>query len=75
MKDKINELALSFRDDLMPLHSQWKVGTTLSWIRKNKRLYFLSIADRRSMKVKGEAKLRLLQSIGEAIEGIRSRRY
>ena len=65
---------LSLRNDLLPIDSKWKVETYLSGIRKNKRLYFITIGDRQSMKVKGEDKRRLLESIGEAIDRIQSGR-
>lgn len=65
---------LSLRNDLLPLDSEWKVETYLSGIRKSKRLYFITIGGRQSMKVKGEDKRRLLQSIGKAIDRIQSGR-
>jgi len=71
---RLNYGILSLRNDLLPLDSQWKVGTYLSGIRKNKRLYFLTIGGRQSMKVKGDDKRRLLQSIGKAIDRIQSGR-
>jgi hypothetical protein len=63
---------LSLRNDRLPLESEWKVETYLSGIRKNKRLYFMTIGGRQSMKVKGENKRHLLQSIGKSIDRIRS---
>jgi hypothetical protein len=64
--------SLSFRNDLVPLDSEWKVETYLSGIRKNKRLYLMTIGGRQSMKVKGENKRRLLQNIGESIDRIQA---
>ena len=63
---------LSLRNDLLPLDSDWKVETYLSGIRKNKRLYFITIGGRQSMKVKREDKRRLLESIGKAIDRVKS---
>ena len=63
---------LSLRNDLLPLDSEWEVETYLSGIRKNKRLYLITIGDRQSMKVKGEDKRRLLEEIGKAIDRVRS---
>jgi len=63
---------LSWRNDMLPPESAWTVETYLSGVRKNKRLYFMSIAGRQSMKVKGEAKLRLLRRIGESIDRMKS---
>ena len=69
---KIEYGILSIRDELLPLSSQWRVESTLSGIRKNKRLYFLTIGNHRSMKVRGEGDRRRLEEIGEAIERLRS---
>ncbi len=63
---------LSLRNDRLSLHSEWKVETYLSGIRKSKRLYFITIGGRQSMKVKGADKRLLLQNIGESIDRIRS---
>ncbi len=71
---KLNYGLLSFRNDLLPFNSEWEVKSYLGGIRKNKRLYFLSIAGRQSMKVKGEGKRRLLQAIGESISRLKSRK-
>jgi hypothetical protein len=71
---RLNYGILSLRNDLLPLDSEWKVETYLSGIRKSKRLYFITIGGRQSMKVKGEDKRRLLQSIGKAIDRIQSGR-
>ncbi|UCF57541.1 MAG: hypothetical protein JSW15_03485 [Deltaproteobacteria bacterium] len=69
---KLNYGILSFRNELLPVKSEWKVETSLSGIRKKKRLYFISIAGHQSMKVKGGDKLRLLQSIGKSIDRMKS---
>ena len=65
---------LSLRNDLLPLDSQWEVETYLSGIRKSKRLYFITIGGRQSMKVKGEDKRQLLQKIGESIDRVKARK-
>ncbi|MFH1350176.1 MAG: hypothetical protein ABII26_04485 [Pseudomonadota bacterium] len=62
---------LSVRNALLPLDSDWEIKAYLSGIRKNKRLYFISIGGLQSMKVKGEDEYRLLQKIGESIERFR----
>jgi hypothetical protein len=64
---ELNYGVLSLRNDTLPLDSEWRVETYLAGIRKNERLYFMSIAERRSMKVKGEGMKHLLLSIGESI--------
>jgi len=71
---RLNYGILSFRNELLPPDSDWKVETYLSGIRKNKKLYFISIAGRRSMKVKGEKDLNLLGRIGESIERMKAGR-
>jgi hypothetical protein len=70
----LNYGVLSLRNDLLPLDSEWKMETYLSGIRKNKRLYLMTIGGRQSMKVKGEDKRRLLQSIGESIDRMKGRK-
>jgi hypothetical protein len=70
---RLNYGMLSLRNDLLPLESEWKVETYLSGIRKNKRLYLITIGGRQSMKVKGEENLRQLQSIGESIDRMKTR--
>jgi len=64
---KLNYGILSFGNDVLPINSQWKVETVMSGIRRNKRLYFITIGGRQSMNVKGRKELHLLQTIGEAI--------
>jgi hypothetical protein len=71
---RLNYGILSLKNDLLPLESEWKVETYLSGIRKSKRLYFITVGGRQSMKVKGEDKRRLLQSIGKAINRIKARK-
>ena len=65
---------LSLRNDLLPLDSEWEVETYLSGIRKNKRLYLITIGGRQSMKVKGADKRRLLEEIGKAIDRMKARK-
>jgi hypothetical protein len=69
---KLNYGILSFRNDVLHLNTEWKVETYMSGIRRAKRLYFISIGDRHSMKVKGQNKLRLLQSVGKSIDLMKS---
>jgi hypothetical protein len=71
---RLNYGILSLRNDLLPIDSEWKIETYLSGIRKNKRLYFITIGSRQSMKVKGEDKRRLLQRIGKAIDRMKARK-
>ena len=69
---KLNYGIVSFRNDMLHLDVEWKVETYMSGIRKAERLYFISIGDRHSMKVKGQKKLQLLQSIGKSIDQMKS---
>ena len=68
----LNYGVLSFRNDLFPMNSPWEVKKYMSGIRRNKKLYFISIGGHASMKVKGEKKLRLLKGIGEHIKRLQS---
>jgi hypothetical protein len=72
---KLDYGILSIRNDVLPLDSEWKIETYMSGIRRNKRLYFISIADRQSMKVRGAKDLRLLEKIGESIERVKAKRF
>ena len=69
---KLNYGIVSFRNDLLPIDSGWKVETYMAGIRRNKRLHYITIGGRRSMKVRGVKELRLLEKIGESIERTRS---
>ena len=69
---KLNYGILSFRNDMLHLNAQWKVETYMSGLRRTKRLYFLSIGDHHSMKVRGQEKFRLLQSVGKSIDLMKS---
>jgi hypothetical protein len=59
---------LSVRNALLPLDSACKVETYLGGIRKNKRLYFISIGGHQSMKVRGERQRLFLEEIRRKIE-------
>ena len=65
---KLNYGILSIRNDLLPIDSKWGINTYLSGIRKNKKLYYISIGEHQSMKVKGLKDFQLLEKIGESIE-------
>jgi len=70
---RLNYGILSFRNDLLPIDSKWEVRTYRSGIRKNKKLYFLSVGEQQSMKVKGLKDLQLLEEIGESIERMKGK--
>jgi len=63
---------LSIRNKTLPLDSEWKVETYLSGIKRNKRLFYLSVAGCESMRVTLRDRERL-DAIGEAIDRIRSK--
>jgi len=65
---RLNYGVLSFRNDLLPIHSPWKIETDFSDIRKMKKVYLIRIGDRNSMRVRGNEGRLLLERIGEAIE-------
>jgi len=65
---RLNYGVLSFRNDLLPIRSPWKIETGFSDIRKMKKVYLIRIGDRNSMRVRGNEGRLLLERIGEAIE-------
>ena len=71
---RLNYGVLSFRNDLLPIDSPWKVETCFSGIRKMKKLYLIRIADRESMKVRGIEGLSLLEKIGVAVEEMKAQK-
>lgn len=71
---RLNYGVLSFKNDLLPTHSLWKIETHFSDIKKMKKVYLIRIADHESMKVKGERGLSLLEEIGGAIENLKAQR-
>jgi uncharacterized membrane-anchored protein YitT (DUF2179 family) len=68
---KLHYGIISFRDVLVPVESQWSIESRLSGIRKTKRVYFIRIGDRESMKVRWKKGHELLKDIGEAIDAAR----
>lgn len=58
---------LSIHNETLPLESGWKIETYLSGIRKNRRLFYIAIAGRESMRVTPQKK-ELLDMIGKAID-------
>jgi hypothetical protein len=71
---QLNYGILSFKKNtILPLDSPWKIETTLSGIRKTRKLYLLKIGDHQSMKVRGDKDFRLLQVIGRAVDEMKSK--
>jgi uncharacterized membrane protein YdbT with pleckstrin-like domain len=64
---------LSIRNTTLSLEAPWSIETSLSGLRKLKRLYFLRIGTRESMKVTGGRDQHLLQETGDAIDSMRKR--
>jgi len=64
---------LSFRDTVVPIDSRWEIETSLTGLRKMKRVYTIRIGDRRSMRVRWKGGYELLTKIGKAIEEARQR--
>ncbi len=71
---RLNYGVLSFRNDRLPIDSEWEILSHMSGIRRNKKLYYISIGDRESMKVRGAKDFRLLKKIGESIERMKKGR-
>jgi hypothetical protein len=65
---KLSYGILSFRNDTLPLDSEWKLESHMAGIRRNKRLYFLSIGGRESMRVRGIKERKGLERIGKSIK-------
>lgn len=65
---RLNYGVLSFRNDLLPTRSPWNIETVYPDIRKMKKVYFIRIGDRNSMRVKGSSGYAILEKIGQAIE-------
>ena len=71
---KLHYGILSFRDTILPVESPWSVESRLSGIRKTKRVFFMRIGDRESMKVRWKEGYELLGNIGEAMDEAREGR-
>ncbi|MDZ7697039.1 MAG: hypothetical protein U5R49_09015 [Deltaproteobacteria bacterium] len=65
---QLNYGVLSFRNEHLPIDSRWRIKTDFSDIRKLKRVYFMDIAGRESMKLRGETGKARFESIGQAID-------
>ncbi|MCF6290377.1 MAG: hypothetical protein L3J03_05210 [Desulfobacterales bacterium] len=52
----------------LPPDTPWKIQVHLGGVKKTTRLYYLQLAGRRSLKVKGPARLDTLRAIGAAID-------
>jgi hypothetical protein len=63
---------LSLRNSVLSLDSDWKILTRRGGLRKTKKLSSLVIAGRQSMPVRGGGGLELLNTIGQAIDGMKA---
>jgi hypothetical protein len=62
---------LSFKKNTqLPIDSPWKIETSFSGIRKMKKLYYMKIAERKSMKVSGAGGYHLLQTIAGTLDNL-----
>ncbi len=52
----------------LPADTPWQIQVHLGGVKKTTRLYYLQLAGRRSLKVKGPARLDTLRAIGAAID-------
>jgi len=57
----------------LPPDTSWKIHTYMGGLRRMKKLYYLELADHRSLKIRGADPLATLQSIGAAIDRLNGR--
>ena len=57
-----------FRNTTLPVQSHWKIRRYLGGIRKLKKLYFFELGNHKSLRVRGQEKLEVLQALGAAID-------
>ena len=63
-----------FRNTTLPVDTTWKIRKYLGGNRKLKNLYYFQLKDHKSLKVRGEDKIELLQALGAAIDEINGRK-
>ena len=63
---------LSIRNTMVPLDASCRIVSTMSGIKKLRRLYFLEVDGHQSMKVRGKKGVEVLEAITAAIEGMKS---
>ena len=68
---EVNYGILSLKNGLLPITSPWKIETVPSGIRRMKKVSFMRIGDRESMKVRRGKGLNLLKDIGAVIDEYR----
>ena len=68
---KLNYGVLSPKNTILSINSTWKIEDYLSGIRKNRRVFYIKIADRDSMGVTGR-NAKVLEEIGAAIDKMKS---
>ena len=64
---------LSIRNTVVPLDASCKIVSTMSGIKKLRRLYFLEVDGHQSMKVRGKKGVEVLEAITGAVEQMKSR--
>jgi hypothetical protein len=69
----VNYGFLSLKNTVLPLDSPWRIETRMGGIRKNERLYWIEIAQNRSMPVRGDRGRLLLENIGAAIDRMKNK--
>jgi type IV secretory pathway VirB3-like protein len=62
-----------FLNTTLPVDTHWKIRKYLGGIRKLKNLYYLQLANHRSLKVRGPDKLEVLKALGAAIDDVNGR--
>ena len=62
-----------YRNTILPVDTPWEIRKYLGGIRKLKNLYFFQLADHRSLKIRGQDKMEILQALGAAIDRVNGR--
>ncbi|RLB91376.1 MAG: hypothetical protein DRH10_02020 [Deltaproteobacteria bacterium] len=62
-----------YKNTSLAVDTSWKICCYMGGIRRMKKLYYLQLADRKSLKIRGKDKLLVLQAIGAAIDDINGR--
>ncbi len=63
-----------FKNATIPLHTRWKISRYLGGIRKLENLYYFQLSNHRSLKVRGEEKLKLLHALGATIDHLNGKK-
>jgi hypothetical protein len=62
-----------FRNTTLPVDTDWKIHNYLGGLRRMKKLTYFELAQRQSMKVRGQDKFEILEALGAAIDRLNGR--